>query len=101
VLSNWIHSVYPTKGETMSHTVAHIKILRQVYNRGDHFVIGWLVEINRDGKKRIYLHASEIWRKWLEEHTGTYIFGDDDRFYPANAMNKFGMPAVFAKGNYD
>lgn len=84
----------------MKHTIAYIKIIHQVYYYSIGYVKGWLIEIRRDGKRRIYAHTSKTWRLWLEKHTGTYIFGGENRFYPKEAFNKFGIPTPFMKEYY-
>jgi hypothetical protein len=69
----------------------YVNIVRQTYQRGDKFMHNTLVEVKRDGKKRIYKDVSKCWVLWLEAHTSALIF-TNDRCYPQAAFDRLGIP---------
>jgi hypothetical protein len=72
-------------------SIAHVRVIRQVFQRGFHYAVSHCVEIIRDGKKRQYFHTSNRWRKWLLNNTDTYLFGGEDRIYPRGRITKLGV----------
>jgi hypothetical protein len=76
----------------MKHSgIAYVKIIREMYQVGDTRKVEWLVEITRDHHRRIYKNVRRYWRLWLEAHTTAIIF-TDDRGYPKEAIDNFGIP---------
>ena len=83
---------FDTKEVHKVKSIAHVRVIRQVFQRGYHHAVSYYVEIVRDGNKRLYFHSSNHWRKWLLDHTDCYLFGGDDRIYPRGKVTGLGVP---------